>query len=328
MTLRRPDAGTVLGAAGLVALAALGAALLAVRPVPEAEGALAPVRAVTTLLPLEMLVRELGADRVAVVSLVPPGASPHVFDPRPRDLARVARADLLVRAGDGLDDWAERLRGAAPPGLSVFSLAEAVPDPAHAHPDATPRAHADPHRWLDPLWVRDALAPALAARLAALDPAGAPRYRERLAAFRAELDALHAELRRTLETAAGRRYVAFHGAWGRFARRYDLQEVGVVEEAAGEEPTPRELARLVAGARRAGIRAILVEPQLPPRVAEVLAAEFGGGVVQVDPLGDPRDPERARYAALLRGNARAFARALGSAGPEETGTAPTEGRSP
>ena len=58
----------------------------------------------------------------------------------------------------------------------------------------------DPHAWLDPLRVRDALLPALAARLAALDPVGprglrgvAPDRRRRRAAT-----ALDAEIRTTL----------------------------------------------------------------------------------------------------------------------------------
>ena len=112
---------------------------------------------------------------------------------------------------------------------------------------------------------------------------------------------------------SGTRFVAFHAAWRYFAARYGLEEVGVVEEAPGEEPAPRALAALVTRAREAGVPAILVEPQLSPRVAKVLAAEFGATTVLVDPNGDPTDPERSRYAALMRWNARAFARALGAA---------------
>ena len=59
--------------------------------------------------------------------------------------------------------------------------------------------------------------------------------------------------------------------------------------------------------------AILVEPQLPTRLAETVAAEFGATTVLVDPLGDPADPARASYEALLRFNAAAFRRALGGA---------------
>jgi ABC-type Zn uptake system ZnuABC Zn-binding protein ZnuA len=258
---------------------------------------------VTTLVPLAFLAQELVEGALPVASLVPPGASPHAFEPRPSDVARLERARLFVRLDSPLDAWAERLRAGAPPGLrtvSVFAL-----EGLDARPD-------DPHVWLDPLRVRDVIAPALAEALAAGDP-GAGRTRARLADFQARLTRLDAEIRALLSRAPSRRYVAFHNAWRYFGERYGLEEVGVVHEYAGEEPTPRALASLVAAARAARVPAILVEPQLDPRVARTLAKEFGATTVLVDPLGDPTVPERATYEALLRFDARAFARALGGA---------------
>jgi len=257
---------------------------------------------VASIQPLELLLRELGGTRVAVATLLPPGASPHTFEPLPGDVARLARARGFLRLGGGLDDWAERLAAAAPRALETLVLLGAAES-------------SDPHVWLDPLLVRDALVPRLEGWLAALDPAGRADGARRAQAFRASLTALDGEIREILAGAPGRSYVAFHNAWRHFARRYGLEEVAVVEEFAGEEPTPRELARLVRAAQRAGVAAILVEPQLPARVAETLAREFGAGTVLVDPLGDPRDPERDSYAELLRFDARAFARALGGGRP-------------
>lgn len=271
-----------------------------------AAAAAGPARAAlpvtVTLLPLGMLVDAVGGDDVAVQVLVPPGASPHTFEPRPSDVARLARAALLVRAGGGVDDWAAGLSDAAPD-VPVRVLADALA----ARTPEVPRAHA----WLDPIAVRDVLAPALAEALAARDPAHAAAYDARLHDFQRRLTALDAGIRDVLRDAPGRRFVAFHGAWDAFARRYGLEPAGVVEPAPGHEPSPRAVAALVETARREGLPAILVEPQLPERVAQVIAAEFGGRTVLVDPLGDPGDPQRASYEALLRFDARGFREALG-----------------
>ena len=260
----------------------------------------APIAVTASIQPIALLVHEVGGERVDVGVLVPPGASPHAFEPRPRDLVQLSHSRLLVVAGAGVDDWVVSLRDAAPGSLPVLSLADAA---------------AEPHAWLDPLTVRDRLAPALARALSEQDPAGAAGYAERLTRTQARMDQLDRELREILATAPGRDYVAYHGAWSAFAHRYGLRRVGVVEEFPGEHPGPRELAALVRAARRARVAAILVEPQLDPRLAAVIAAEFGGGTVLVDPLGDPADPERADYAALMRFNARGFARALGGSPP-------------
>ncbi len=280
---------------------ALASTLAVVRAALAAD---APLPVVVTVPPLAMLVEEVGGERVQVRSLVPPGATPHTFEPRPGDLAALADARLFLRVGAGLDDWASRLAAAG--GSGLVSEALTALDGAGAAPD-------DPHVWLDPIDVRDRLAPALARRLTGLDPDGAAHYRARLADFQQRLGALDARIRAILAQAPRRGFVAFHGAWRPFAARYELREVAVVEEFPGEEPTPAELARLVEAARAAGVAAILVEPQLDPRIARVLAAEFGGGTVLVDPLGDPGDPRRARYEALLLFDAAGFRQALGEA---------------
>jgi ABC-type Zn uptake system ZnuABC Zn-binding protein ZnuA len=285
---------------GLLAGLALGAHAAPLLPV------------VTTIEPLAMLVREVGGDRVEVAALVPPAASPHTYDPLPSDVARLFSAALLVEVGGDVDGWTEKLHAAAAPRAipTLTLLAVSGLDPIPSAIGETERL--DPHVWLDPIRVRDVVAPALAARLAELDPEGRETYASRLEALRGRLTALDAEIRDVLEDRA-RRYVAFHAAWRYFGARYGLQELGVVEEAPGEEPTPRELARLVENTRAAGVPAILIEPQLPSRVARSLADEVGAELVVVDPNGDPRDPARARYEDLMRFNARAFARALGPA---------------
>jgi ABC-type Zn uptake system ZnuABC Zn-binding protein ZnuA len=294
------------------ARAVCAAALLAV---PGAAATGAELAVAATVQPVAMLAAAVGGSRVAVTTLVPPGASAHVFEPRPGDLARLAGVRLLIEVGAGLDGWAAGLVAAAGGPIERLVLAE-LPglEPLAATPPHADDAASgiDPHLWLDPIRVRDTLAPAIAARFAALDPAGRAGYTDRLAAFQAELGALDDEIR-CLLAGRGRRYVAFHAAWRYFGARYGLEEAGVVAEAPGEEPTPRALAALVAAARTAGVRAILIEPQLPPRVARTLAAELGLPLVEVDPQGDPTDPERAAYAALMRWNARAFAAALGAA---------------
>ena len=305
----------ILGALRRIALGLLLVATATAR----ADAPLIPV--VATIEPLGMLLRELGGSRVDVTVLVPPGASPHIFEPQPSDVARLAETRLLVEIGGDFDAWVARLRGAAAslapvftvlalPGLEPIANDEVAPSSSNDAAADPP----DPHVWLDPLRVRDIIAPALSSRLAELDPSGISVYASRLETFRARLTELDREIR--VELAGSKRsYVAFHPAWRYFGARYELQEIGVVERSAGEGPTPRELASLVTAAKRAQVPAILIEPQLDPRVARTLAREFGATVVLVDPNGDPADPARARYHDLMLWNARAFTRALGVAEP-------------
>ncbi len=257
----------------------------------------APLAAVATITPLGFLVQELGGERVSVHVLVPPGASPHAFEPRPSDLAAVASAALFVSAGAGVDDWVARL--AAADGPQPLVLLEAVGS-----------ASPDPHFWLDPITVRDEALPALERALGAADPAGRGYYTERRRAFADTLTALDAEIRAALAGTLRKPLVPTHPAWGAFAARYGLTLLAPVQHRAAEEPNPRTLARLADAARAGGAAAVLVEPQLSPAAAEALAEALGVPAIVADPYGDPRVAERGSYAALLRFDAAAFRRAL------------------
>lgn len=373
-----------------------------------AFGSEKPVGVVTSVVPLAFLVGELGGERVKVDALVPPGASPHTFEPVPSDMVKLQQARYFVSVGGGFDAWFDKLLAAASDELERVTLitapnlkpleadhhhdhghaeekherehtekhakaehdhghgekpheqkhghghaeekhgherehaekhakaehdhghAEKPQEHGHGHAEAKhghgekphEEGHAseghgeghDPHFWLDPIRVRDAVLPVLVEHLVEADPAGREYYRKRADDFRQRLTALDAQIRQQLATAKGRKYVAFHKAWPYFAERYDLEEVGAVQEFAGEEPTPAEVARLVRGARAAGVRYIMVEPQFDPRVARTIANEFDAGTVVVDPLGDPGDPARSTYEGLMRFNASAFRQALGGQG--------------
>lgn len=316
---------------GLARVLAAAAALLA-------AAAMAQPTVVVSIAPYADLVERLAGPGATVSTLLPIGASPHSFDPSPRDLTRLEGADLVVVNG-GLDTWVLDLVDAAGPEVPVFEALAAVdPDrvaPAAAHEDhedheaeavhggeadAAPDAEAaagghqhgevggiNAHVWLDPLLVVD-LVPELVAALDAVDPTGAPARAEAAGRLVSELEALHRELTEILAPVSGAAFVPFHDAWPHFAARYGLDLVLEIEPFPGREPSAREMAEAVQAVRRSGARAIFAEAQLQGRPAEVLAAEANVDVATLDPLGGTGATRR--YEDLLRYNARAIAAAL------------------
>ena len=309
------------------------------------------VNVVTSVIPVAYIVQELGGERVDVAALVPPGGSPHTFEPVPSSIRKLARARYFVGIGGEIDAFSERLLAAAPKGIEVVELSKAPDlnlleaeehhhhhgehgaaekdhdhhgeekmagkDDHHGHGEGKVAREGgeeheefDPHFWLDPIRVRDAVVPVVTERLVAADPAGKAYYEKRRQDFHRRLTALDKQIRADLAKAKTRKYIAFHAAWAYFAERYGLEKVAVVQEFAGEEPTPREVAQLVRDARAEGVGAVMVEPQLNPRVAQTIGKEFGARTVMVDPLGDPRDAARDSYEDLLQFNARGFGQAL------------------
>lgn len=273
------------------------------------QPAAAAVRVVATIFPVADMVRQVGRDAVDVVTLLPASASPHTFEPTPTQMRAVADAAVFVEVGAGLDTWSAKLRSAHAGPMIVITLATGVPLLGATEGEGASHG-GDPHIWPDPVLVRDHFVPAIASGLSQADPSHAAAFRAAAGEFGAALTQLDDEIRTTLAPAANRNYVAFHSAWRYFATRYDLHEVAVVESFPGKEPSAQEIAATVQRARAAHVRALLIEPQFSPRLAEQIAQEIGAQLVTVDPLGGPDLPDRQHYLDLMRYDLRAFAKAL------------------
>jgi zinc transport system substrate-binding protein len=265
----------------------------------------AAVRVVATIYPIADIVRQVGQEQVDVVTLLPPGANPHTFEPTPAQIRTVAEARVFVCVGAGLDAWTSKLLAARREPVTVVTLTDGL-----SLIGAVDGHGGDPHVWLDPLLVKDHMLPALVNALSREDPQGRPGYERGAAQFGDGLVQLDAEIHRAFAPLASRRYIAFHSAWRYFGQRYGLQEIGVVEAFPGKEPSAREIAAIVKRARDAQVRVVLVEPQFSPRAAEQIARDIGGRTLLVDDIGGPAVPGRSTYLELLRYDARAFAEAL------------------
>ncbi len=273
-------------------------------------------RVVVTIHPLFALVQEVAGDEAEVTRLLPPGVSPHTYDPSPGDLKRIAQADLLVMNG-GLDLWAKKLLDASGGRAASLELTElpAVKElvekefPESVALDAAGRiVSMNPHLWLTPT-VMAAAMPALGEALAAAAPAGADHFRQRAAEVQARLLRLDAELSEMLAPIAGSSFVPFHDAWPYFASRYGLDLIVEIEPYPGREPSPAYLKDALGLIQSSGAMAIFSESQLNRRPAEVLAAEAGVRLFELDPLGGVAG--RQGYADLLLWNAGVLLEAFG-----------------
>ncbi len=284
-----------------------------------------------SIYPLADVVRAIGGQGVEVYVLIPPGASPHVFEPSPEVYRRFSRARLFVMVGAGLEFWAEKLIEAnAGEDLRVIRAAAGVELIQAAGHDHEPIADEDrpsvddsagrrafpghettarqeehrtgnPHVWLDPLLMED-LAGRICQALSELDPQRAPGYSRNLSHFQQELTELHQEIQEATSRFDVKEFVAFHPSWSYFARRYGLSEVGIIQQSPGRDPTPRQIEEIIAAVRRYHIRAVFAEPQFNSAAARAIAEEAGVAVLILDPLGGPDRPGRDSYIALMRHN--------------------------
>jgi zinc transport system substrate-binding protein len=279
----------------LVSLA-LAAALVGLR-----DGAAAEVpRAAATIFPLYDILREVGGPLVEPVLILPPGASPHTFEPRPSNARALARAAVLFRVGHGLDEWAARVAEAS-------GVRKVVSVDAGIRLRRFADGSLDPHYWLSCENART-IARTVAGELALLLPDRRAEIEKRLADCMTRLDAADREIRLALEGLSSRSIATLHDGFGYFADAYGLTIAAVFEPSGDREPTPRAVAQFQRRVREAHVRAIFAEPQLSKDAIRPIAGDLHLPVSTLDDLGGV--PGRDSCAALLLFNARQIADAL------------------
>jgi ABC-type Zn uptake system ZnuABC Zn-binding protein ZnuA len=72
-----------------------------------AQGASEKIKVVATIFPNYDFTKQIGKDKVDVVKLLPPGVEAHGFEPRPKDVVTINKADVFVYTGKYMEPWAE-----------------------------------------------------------------------------------------------------------------------------------------------------------------------------------------------------------------------------
>jgi ABC-type Zn uptake system ZnuABC Zn-binding protein ZnuA len=276
-----------------------------------------PVRVLTSVTVLADLIEQVGGERVEVDALVPSGADPFTYQPAPRGVLAAARADLVLFNGLGLDRTVRSIAAnSARSDLDPVNLAEGLPtiegavayDPWWSGEEAAVR-RPNPYLWLDPR-LAAVYVERIGAALSGVDPASAAWYASNVRRYNATLAALDAELEAQLGQipTARRQLVTLHDGFPYFARRYGLEQVAIVIQTPGREPSAREIVDLATTLRSEQVKTVFIEPQLNARLLKLAARDAG---LEIRTLySDTLDEHVPTYEALLRYNARQLVNGL------------------
>ena len=280
------------------------------------------VPVIASIFPVADMIQQVGGDHVEVTFVLPAGASPHTFEPKPSLLKKFSTARIFFMVGAGLEFWAEKFIDLTGPGLMTVVLSEGVDlidTIGHTHgnhdhqkktADSADRSTiANPHIWLDPVIAKSMVKKIMDA-LCEVDHQHLTYYKQHGQNYLKELDQLHRRIEATTASFEIKKYVSFHASWDYFARRYGLESVGVIEAAPGRNPTPRQIKNIVAMLEKCHIRAVFAEPQLNARAAEIIAREAGVKTLFLDPMGGPKQKNVHSYIDLMSYNVGVFKEAM------------------
>ncbi|MBL7491762.1 zinc ABC transporter substrate-binding protein [Frankia sp. AgB1.9] len=265
----------VLGLAASVALAGCGSS----QGGGSGAASTGKLRVVATTTQAGDFSRSIGGGLVTVTQLIKPNVDPHDFEPSPADLDALAKADVLVTNGAGLESWLDDAVSAS--GFEGTRVVMADGVPLRAGSGSETGQH-DPHIWHDPrnakIMVTD-----IEKGFAIADPAHAPAFEKSLATYLVALDALDRRDAAEIATipASQRLLVTNHDAFGYYTARYGITYVGSIMPSfdTSAELSGKTIQDIVAKIRKTGVKAVFSESSLPPKTAESIGREAGVTVI-------------------------------------------------
>jgi len=234
-----------------------------------------------SILPLADFVENVGGEKVNVSVMVPPGASPHVYEPTPSRMVALAGARMYAKVGSGVEFelvWMDKLVAINAEMLVVdCSKGIEIQEMAGEHE----HGGMDPHIWMSPLNAK-IMVRNICDGLVQVDPDSKAFYEKNRDAYLQELTRLDRDIRDGLSGVTNRRFMTYHPAFGYFAKEYNLTMLSI--EVEGKEPTAADIAHLIEQARSHNMKVIVASPQFNPQSAEVISRAIGGRVVFIDSL--------------------------------------------
>ncbi|NPV73775.1 MAG: zinc ABC transporter substrate-binding protein [Pelotomaculum sp.] len=279
------------------------------------------LKIVTTIYPLYDFTRNIAGEKAEVLCLVAPGSEPHGWEPTPRDLAEIQKADVFIYCGAGMEEWIEKaINGIdkqrtvvvdASRNIQLITLTDEESDGAE-FPDTDSSAgsvngkrhNIDPHIWLDPVNAMQ-MVENICAGLAKADPASKEFYDANALGYRKKLEELDGEYKKGLANAPLREFITSHAAFGYLAKRYGLIQIPVRGLSPEVEPTPARMAEVVKIAKEKNIHYIFFETLVSPKISQIIAGEAGAQTLVLNPVGGLTQDELNRgedYLSIMRKN--------------------------
>jgi zinc/manganese transport system substrate-binding protein len=273
------------------------------------------LKVITTFIPVTNFTKAVAGDRAEVTQLLPTNVGPHDYQAKPEDVQKLARGNVLVKNGLGMEEFLENLlKNAENANLKVIDSSKDIQpianqekhDHDHDHEKTSEAKHDhgafNPHIYLDPKRaikqvenIRDGLI--------AADPEGKTIYNTNATAYIEKLKQLDSEIAQQLQPFAGKTFVTYHDFAPYFAQSYNLKAEFLVD-IPEENASPEDVKRVINATQQSNLKTLLTEPQAVGSPFAALAKDLKVKVSTFDPLetsnGEALQPDY--YLTTMRQN--------------------------
>lgn len=229
-----------------------------------------------TIEPLRYFTEQIAGDRMTVVTMVPKGSSPELYEPTAQQMVDIANSDIYIKVGNlGFEHtWMKRLKANAPHLIVIDSSEGILPLP-------TAGGGSDPHTWTSPANAMR-IARNIYRSLVKIDGKDSLYFKANLDSLCGVIARTDATIAARLDSVSRRSFIIYHPALTYFARDYGLLQLAIEEE--GREPSAASLQELIDRANGEGTRLMFMQREFANRNTETVSRGTGARIVEINPL--------------------------------------------
>lgn len=262
----------------------------------------------TTFTVIKDLAQNVAGDHLQVESITNPDEEIHNYNPKPEDIKRVEKAQLVLNNGLGLERWFEKfMQHTKAKSVEISKGVTPIPIASGDY-----KGKANPHAWMSPkeaqIYIKN-----IVKAFSQFDPAHAADYEKNGAAYGKKIAQIGTEAEAQLAKLPSeqRVLVTCEGAFSYLARDTGLKEKYLWAVNAEGALTPKDVSELENYVKANRVPAVFCESTGDNRmksIVEATGAKFGG-VLYVDSLSGTDGPVPT-YLDLLKYDADLIVKAM------------------
>jgi zinc transport system substrate-binding protein len=309
----------------------LFAATLGVLVMSLSATASAAPKVVATIMPIHSLVAGV-MQGVGEPGLIVRGvASPHDYQLRPSDAAKLEDADIVFWVGGSFETFLEKPLSILGHNAHIVTLIQGKrikllrnrkgasweehdeKHGQHAGHTEYKNEHGqqqfDAHVWLDPGNAK-VIVDLITAELSAVDPVNAIAYISNGGRLKRRIEMLDLRLAKRLRPVRDKPYAVFHDAYQYLEKYYGLNAIGSITVSPQQKPSARHLRELRTKIKELKVHCVFSEPQFESALVKTIieGSDARGGVL--DPIGSVVKTGLDAYFDMMTANASAIANCL------------------
>lgn len=267
----------------------------------------------SSIKPIDSLVRMIVKDSKTVDLVVNDNSSPHGFNLKPSHLKMLNEADIIFYIDDEFEGFIPKIVDSNPKlkkiqllpnsDLRIWSLR--FENQWESKIAQKGDKNIDHHVWLDTKNAKKMLG-VIKEELSKLYPENATLYSKNHKEAVEKIDDLYKEIDKKMAIYKDRKFMVYHDGFQYFERQFNLNNIGVIANNPMHNVSIKSLKKNALKAKIGNIDCVFSEPQFNDKFSNMIANASGSKVVKIDPIGFNLQPSSDLYLTLIRNVASSF----------------------